>query len=257
MVTTKREGTSIYWMSPTGQTVHEFDYEELEVSKAYHRFPFDLSVARDQKEFPLKGDAVLVPTIEGEAHMQLNNEDNDLIDLRQVRKFESPFIRFYLSNPAQAGKSLEIYVGGEAGFTGYLFSQQSQLLNVAQEQINPATEDTLIDIYGTELDQKLLQMDIKSLNRMAVSDFYQVGRVQLGQNYSDYALGIMGNVLTVVKKVDDSWSIKLSDDANDVIKASDLREGAQIGVKFSEVYFSDDGTGQTSREAVFFASGKE
>ena len=76
----------------------------------------DLSVARSEVEYKIYGDVMIVESMDGIATVCLNNKENSPLELRIGRKIYQDFFTFFITNTAQAGKTLKIVVGREGCF---------------------------------------------------------------------------------------------------------------------------------------------
>lgn len=85
----------------------------------YLTMTIDLGTARTGTEYILPGtfDHMSVLRVDGAASIKLNKNTNDSIDLTWVRRIDTVFNRFYLTNIAQTGKTLQLQIGGDASFT--------------------------------------------------------------------------------------------------------------------------------------------
>lgn len=101
----------------------------------YQKLTFDLAIARTNERFWCVGDFIGVETITGSCTVRLNEVSRDAINLQKARKIYTPFYRFYMTNSAQAGKTLTLYIGGEASF-----------------EIDIAGKVGLIDSAGSDID---------------------------------------------------------------------------------------------------------
>ena len=76
----------------------------------------DLSVARVQVEYNIYGDVMIVESMDGTAIVCLNNKENSPLELRIGRKIYQDYFTFFITNTAQAGKTLKIVMGREGCF---------------------------------------------------------------------------------------------------------------------------------------------
>ena len=83
----------------------------------YSVFEIDLSEARTNEKFDFDGDRFIVNSIDNPAYIRLNNINNDLIDILDVRMIRTPFTGFFLTNTASSGY-LKILCGTKGMFEG-------------------------------------------------------------------------------------------------------------------------------------------
>lgn len=82
----------------------------------YKVLTINLANARTNKEYAFPGYnlAVLKYTSGAtDCDLRLNHVNGDAIDLLNTKRIESHFLRFYITNTAQAGKTLTLIVGEE------------------------------------------------------------------------------------------------------------------------------------------------
>ena len=108
----------------------------------YQIVTINLATARTNEELLVVGDFIGVASITGSCTLRVNERNNDAINLQIVRRTKTPFYRFFITNTAQAGKSVTLYIGGDASFEIDVVGRIG-IVNVAGTDINPATEDTL------------------------------------------------------------------------------------------------------------------
>lgn len=138
----------------------DVDLESLE--HATGELPFDLSVARDNKLIhSTSGDRIFIVSLTGVAYIRTKLKGNKY-KLR-VGSISLPFKKLFLTNTAQAGKKLIMIIGYEA-FIDFAVSYLAvKILNVADAEINPSTEE--------KQDTTIAQLDIKlSALRDAITD---------------------------------------------------------------------------------------
>jgi len=82
----------------------------------YSKIVLDLGIARNDWEYVIDADFILVQSITGDLSVNLNNVSHDEIDLKVIRSVWSPFRRLFFTNPAQPGKSAVLMFGGHASF---------------------------------------------------------------------------------------------------------------------------------------------
>ena len=84
--------------------------------KTYHILDFTLDPARDNEALHITGSYIYVLNLDGACSIRLNETSSDSIDLLKFRVINSPFYRFFLTHPAQAGKILKLAIGVESEF---------------------------------------------------------------------------------------------------------------------------------------------
>lgn len=88
--------------------------QEREALGWKHENEYKLDNARiDEKisGFPEDGDCIVVLSLDGSAEIKLDSPTADAFDLEVVRRIRQPFEDLYLSNTAQAGKTLNLLIG--------------------------------------------------------------------------------------------------------------------------------------------------
>jgi len=138
----------------------DIDLESLE--HATGEIPFDLGVARDNKVIHNRsGDRIFIVTLTGVAYIRTKLKSHKY--RLRVGSISLPFKKLYLTNTAQAGKRLILIIGYEA-FIDFAVSYLAvKILNVADAEINPSTEE--------KQDTTIAQLDIKlSALRDAITD---------------------------------------------------------------------------------------
>jgi hypothetical protein len=99
----------------------KLDQEKLEALKSgyvqlFTPYTIDLSTARTKEEFLEEGDTILIQRLDGIASIYPSSRNHPEIQLQFTRKINTPFDKFYLTNTAQTGKTLQILIGRDAGF---------------------------------------------------------------------------------------------------------------------------------------------
>jgi len=84
--------------------------------KTYHVLDFSLDSARDNEALHITGSYIYVLNLDGACSIRLNEASSDSIDLLKFRVINSPFYRFFLTHPAQPGKTLKLALGVESEF---------------------------------------------------------------------------------------------------------------------------------------------
>lgn len=121
---------------------HEFSLEKLKTLrlKDYQIMTVNLALARTNELVLAVGDYIGIAALTGSCTMRINEVGFDAANLAIIDEIKMPFYRFYLTNTAQAGKTLILYIGGKSSFG---VSGRRGIINAAGTEINPATEDTL------------------------------------------------------------------------------------------------------------------
>ena len=89
---------------------------EIKERKPYNRLNISLASAQTDEVLDMDGDFIIVESLNGSCSIKLNERSNNPIDLAIFKTIRSPFDRLYITNTAQAGKSLILMIGGEASF---------------------------------------------------------------------------------------------------------------------------------------------
>ena len=89
----------------------------VEEYRPYRKLYVDLGTEREDEEYELSGDFVMVEAIDGSLSIKLNDPQHPPINLEKVKTISSPFDRFYLTNSSQPTRSAILYIGGDASFT--------------------------------------------------------------------------------------------------------------------------------------------
>lgn len=90
--------------------------------KNYKIISLDLGEARVDKEYPLPGDCLQVISVSSYsavATVKLNINSNEPIELIPYRKIDTVFTKFFISNAAQAGESIDFIVGIDFGIQDF------------------------------------------------------------------------------------------------------------------------------------------
>ena len=130
--------------------------------KLYTREPtytvkiFDLGVARTNELVTFNGQLIIVKEITGDATIKFNNVANDEIPLTEMRgKTSIVYNRFYITNVAQAGKTLRLLAGRDMDFES---GNDVSIVDTQENRINPATSENQILVNA----QKHGQIDVLS-----------------------------------------------------------------------------------------------
>jgi len=120
----------------------------------YEPITVDLSVARDLSAgtyaFETPGDTLAVVSITGTATIIFQDKTMQAVSLAHVRRFVTPFKRFWIINTAQAGKSITILVGRDASFEG-IPNPVTTIVDTNAVNINPAEMSTTPAIYNVTM----------------------------------------------------------------------------------------------------------
>jgi len=170
--------------------IPEFKYgpKELEKKprKTYNKLEFDLSDARENEEFNLTGDNIVPLDITGEINVKLNTTQDDNINLENARKITSPFHTLYFSNPAQAGETATLLIGGEAQFDAEGYST----FNVGITDRSAATWEILdgesVDSGATVTHVEIDVTDYGAYTALVSTDQQCTIYVQFSQNGTDW-----------------------------------------------------------------------
>ncbi|MBA7683796.1 hypothetical protein ES703_92181 [subsurface metagenome] len=135
----------------------------------YQKITLDLGIARTNELFWCVGDFIGVETITGSCTIRINEVGRDTINLQKVKKTYTPFYRFYMTNTAQAGKTLTLYIGGDAAFeidvvgkTGIVDSEGSDI-DPIESADTPAIYNVTMPSADTEYTQALPSNCLKFL----------------------------------------------------------------------------------------------
>lgn len=109
----------------------------------YDTYTFDLGTARTDEVVDIVGDFMAVTEITGTVTAKFNEKDRSALPLAQIRMFTTPFYRLYLTNTAQAAKTMTVIVGRDAGFAVTSLLTSMRIANVAGTDVNPASLEVL------------------------------------------------------------------------------------------------------------------
>ncbi|MEW5891292.1 MAG: hypothetical protein AB1768_20180 [Pseudomonadota bacterium] len=82
--------------------VYENDYDYRE---------YDLGTARDNAPLGLAGTSLTVKDLTGTASVRFNSNTKPLVPLAKGEVYQVAFTEVYLTNTAQAGQSLKLFIG--------------------------------------------------------------------------------------------------------------------------------------------------
>ena len=88
----------------------------MKKNKKYDAITFDLALERIDERINIAGDFMLIPQITGNASIKFDKSTNDPLNLIVLKKFNTEFTHFYLSNPSQPNKILYIVIGKNESF---------------------------------------------------------------------------------------------------------------------------------------------
>ena len=114
----------------------------------------DLSVARTKVEYSEYGEGFYVNTLDGTCYIILNEEEVDPIGLYAGRKCYTDFYRFFITNTAQAGKTLSLIVFKQGAFDIFDTDYWLNMVKDAQDSMKTAIDDTktAVDSSKTAID---------------------------------------------------------------------------------------------------------
>lgn len=104
----------------------------------YTRVAVDLSIARTNEIVELAGAGITARSStndpDAELSVRLNRADMPLIPLAMQTRLSSPFARFYITNTAQSGKSLDLFIVKEPSLFEYIESPSLDAALLAELQ---------------------------------------------------------------------------------------------------------------------------
>lgn len=107
----------------------------------YELVTIDLTAARDLSAgtlaFAIPGDTLAVVSITGTASIVFQDKTQAPVSLNNIRRFITPFSRFWIVNTAQPGMSSLILIGRDASFEGIPISS-TKVTDTSGNDINPA-----------------------------------------------------------------------------------------------------------------------
>ncbi len=146
---------------------------------------------KNEKIHDRSGDRIFVTSATGIAYFRVNSLDGPLYKLR-VGSIQIPFETIYLTNAAQAGKQVSIIIGYEAFIEFASANYVMKVLNIADGEINPATEDKQ-DTLLSQMDLKASELEGAVRDTKIVDETDKV--VSAGITYEFLAVTAIGNVL--------------------------------------------------------------
>lgn len=96
----------------------------------YKILHFDLSIARTQEEFNMRGGFVGVKAINGDFFIQLDEKSADPINLRLLPIIRTKFEKIYISNTSQSGGYILFIIGRPCEFDAELGTINPQHANI-------------------------------------------------------------------------------------------------------------------------------
>ena len=96
----------------------------------YKVIKFDLSVARTQEEFNIKGGFIGVQAVNGDFFVQLDDKSADPINLKLLPIIKTKFEKIYISNASQSGGYILFVIGSPCEFDASLGTINPQHANV-------------------------------------------------------------------------------------------------------------------------------
>ena len=177
-----------------------------ELGRHYKKIYIPLDTARENEEFEIYGDFILVEDINAgtKCEIRLNSKQNDPVNLIKVRRIESPFSKFYLSNDALSGGYVKLLIGGEAKFSA------TPVMPVEVEKANIyAYNGTTyipcrIDSSNYGLLTKVVEMPVSSYTTDSISAVANVLELDLG-TFTGAGAGSSNDVYPGYKTV--TWQI--------------------------------------------------
>lgn len=132
------------------------------VTERYSRIVIDLGTAREDKEIHISGDYLAVAKMNGTASttkFRLNHRNSREIYPTEIESLYATYKKIYLTNAAEAGKELILYVGGALAGEIKVTAGKVGLKNTAGSDIDPVRDDHFIAHTGAH-----------SVNALAVAD---------------------------------------------------------------------------------------
>ena len=170
--------------------------------KTYHVLDFTLDLARNNEALHITGSYIYVLSLDGACSIRLNETSSDSIDLLKFRVINSPFYRFFLTHPAQAGKVLKLAIGVESEFFSLQDFQSPDLAlltGYGQELRN-----SLAYNYGTQVSKSNV-----ASNTTVIIHTVTAGKTLLLENFN------VGHTMTVVGSTTGSLFVR---DAGDTLQ---------------------------------------
>jgi hypothetical protein len=124
------------------------------VTERYARIVIDLGTAREEVKINISGDYMGVAKFTGTAsttYFRLNHRNAREIYPSEIAKIYATYKHIYLSNAAEAGKELVLYVGGAMSGEIQVNTGKVGLKDSSGGDIDPATEDGNLATCASEL----------------------------------------------------------------------------------------------------------
>lgn len=193
---------------------HRPDIDLESLDHATEEIPYPLDQARDNQVIHNRsGDRIFITSATGLAYIR-TRIGGAKYKLR-VGAISLPFKKLFLTNTAQAGKRVSIIIGYEAFIDFAASHSLMKVLNVADLEINPASEekqDSLIarqDLKPSELESAIRDTKIIDVTDKAVS---------AGQEYEFVAITGVGTIIDVfVLSPSVSFSVILTINGIDIL----------------------------------------
>ena len=146
--------------------------------KNYKIISLGLGQARTDKEYPLPGDSLQVISVSSYsaiATVKLNINTNEAIPLKPFRRINTIFTKFFISNAAQAGESIDFIVGIDFGIQEF----EPDLLGTVQPTLTMTNALANTNTVGPNnlCNEVLLKTDVKNvgivfvdINKAAIQD---------------------------------------------------------------------------------------
>lgn len=125
------------------------------VTERYSRIVLDLGTARTDEKIHITGDYLGVAKCNGAGattFFKLNHTNSRAIYPTEIEKLYATYNKIYLTNAAEPGKELILYIGGALSGEIKVSTGKTGLKDSAGNDINPATEDTLSGMYTNQYD---------------------------------------------------------------------------------------------------------
>lgn len=134
------------------------------VKERYTRIVISLTDARTDEALHINGDYLAVAKMDGVASttfFKLNHKNARAIYPSEIEKLYADFSKVFLTNAAEAGKELIIYVGGALSGEIKTATGKTGLKDSSGSDIDPATEDSLSTIVSNQFDASVDTMMLR------------------------------------------------------------------------------------------------
>ena len=118
----------------------------------------DLSTARSKEKFEVTGSCLLAQEIDGTLEVRFNEQDNDPVTINSSsnRTCNTDFDTLYISNSAQAGKSVTFLIGKAGAFLGSVITPMTFNAQIAGVYLNAEWQtkegnDKNFNYYGADV----------------------------------------------------------------------------------------------------------